>query len=97
MQNADVIIFVVDTVSNRMDKAKTELHEYIIQRPESAGMPLLVLANKQDLPDAISAAKLVDALGLRALKRPWHIIVSHVGPAHFEVLMSCCGCSGHPR
>jgi signal recognition particle receptor subunit beta len=97
MQDADIIIFVVDAADNRMDEAKTELHKYIIQRPESAGMALLVLANKQDLPGAISNAELVDALELRALKRPWHIIVSHVGSADFKMLRLCCGCSGRRR
>jgi len=34
---------------------------------------LLVFANKQDLPNAMSVAELTDKLGLHSLKRKWFI------------------------
>ena len=34
---------------------------------------LLVYANKQDLPDAMSTPEVVDKLGLFTLKRKWFI------------------------
>ena len=43
---------------------------------------LLVFANKQDLPNAMSAAEMTDKLGLHALRgRQWYI-------------QSCCATSG---
>uniref|UniRef100_A0A3Q3IVF9 Uncharacterized protein n=1 Tax=Monopterus albus TaxID=43700 RepID=A0A3Q3IVF9_MONAL len=45
----DGIIFVVDSVdAERMEEAKTELHK-ITKTSENQGVPLLVVANKQDL------------------------------------------------
>jgi ADP-ribosylation factor protein 1 len=42
--------------------------------PELQGAPLLVLANKQDLPQALSASELTDRLGLNGLRdRQWYI------------------------
>lgn len=38
---------------------------------ELAGVPLLVMANKQDLPKCMSTAQLQDALGLWHVSRPW--------------------------
>lgn len=37
------------------------------------GVPVLVLANKQDLPMARPLSKIVEALELRSLKQEWHI------------------------
>jgi signal recognition particle receptor subunit beta len=39
---------------------------------------LLVFANKQDLPHAMSVDAIVDQLGLRGLQRTWHIQVSRI-------------------
>lgn len=37
-------------------------------------MPLLVYANKQDLPDSLTASDLADSLGLHTIKdRVWQI------------------------
>lgn len=40
---------------------------------EVAGCPLLVLANKRDLPCAAPLATITDSLGLHTLQREWHI------------------------
>ncbi|GJY82152.1 ADP-ribosylation factor 2 isoform X1 [Tanacetum coccineum] len=59
-QNTEGIIFAVD--SN--DRDRDELRDTV----------LLVLANKQDLPNAMNAAEITDKLGLHSLrKRPWYI------------------------
>ena len=43
---------------------------------------LLVLANKQDLPEAMNASELTDKLGLHALRdRDWYIQVGGGVPA----------------
>ena len=38
------------------------------------GVPILVFANKQDLPQAMSTSKIVDTLGLHNLRgHKWHV------------------------
>ena len=72
-EGTDGIIFVVD--SNDRDRlciAKDELQKLMAEdcMQDSA---LLVYANKQDLPQAMSPAEITDKLGLRSLKREWYI------------------------
>lgn len=46
----------------------------MVRDDQLRGVPLLVLANKQDLPHALSASDIADKLGLESLKnRQWHI------------------------
>ncbi|XP_071451742.1 ADP-ribosylation factor-like protein 4C, partial [Hetaerina americana] len=61
----DGIVFVVDSGADaeRMDEAKMELMR-AARSPENAGVPLLVVANKQDLPGAREPAEVERALGL---------------------------------
>lgn len=44
-----------------LETAKAELLA-LIEKPELAGIPLLVLCNKNDLPDAMKAEELIDKL-----------------------------------
>uniref|UniRef100_A0A4W6CPJ3 ADP-ribosylation factor-like 4aa n=1 Tax=Lates calcarifer TaxID=8187 RepID=A0A4W6CPJ3_LATCA len=54
----DGIIFVVDSVdAERMEEAKTELHK-IAKTSENQGVPLLVVANKQDLRHSLGLAEI---------------------------------------
>lgn len=61
----DAIIFVVDSVDrNSMDEAGEELHRLLlVERLELK--PVVVFANKQDSPEAMSVDELVDILGIR--------------------------------
>ena len=47
-----------------MPVAKEELHE-MLQRPAIGGIPLLVLANKSDLPDKMGIDEVIEALDLK--------------------------------
>jgi ADP-ribosylation factor-like protein 8 len=47
--------------AERITESKEELFE-LLERPVLAGIPLLVLGNKNDLPDAISVQKLIDEM-----------------------------------
>ena len=71
--NADGIIFVVDSADrHRMEQAQEELHK-LTGEPELETAPVLVLANKQDLPDAMKVAEVVEGMALRSLKgRDWY-------------------------
>ena len=52
-RDADVIIFVTDSADKgNMDIARTQLHQ-LISFPSLDGIPLLVLGNKNDIPEAL--------------------------------------------
>eukprot|EP01062_Namystynia_karyoxenos_P021393 TRINITY_DN1813_c0_g2_i14.p3 TRINITY_DN1813_c0_g2~~TRINITY_DN1813_c0_g2_i14.p3 ORF type:complete len:213 (+),score=100.09 TRINITY_DN1813_c0_g2_i14:84-641(+) len=71
----DGIIFVVDSADrDRLPVAKEELRRLLSER-ELADARLLLFANKQDLPRALSTAQLSQELGLRELAkgREWYI------------------------
>ncbi|ROT64074.1 ADP-ribosylation factor [Penaeus vannamei] len=46
---------------------------FLLESEEVAGVPLLVVANKQDLPGALSVPQLSEGLDLRRHDRPWHV------------------------
>lgn len=63
----DGIIFVLDSVDlERMEEAKMELIR-TAKSPDNTGVPILVLANKQDLPGAREPRELEKLLGLHEL------------------------------
>lgn len=63
----DGIIYVVDSVDvDRLEEAKTELHK-VTKFAENQGTPLLVIANKQDLPKSLPVAELEKQLALHEL------------------------------
>lgn len=68
------VIFVVDSSDrDRMLDVKFQL-EQVLREEELRGRPLLVLANKQDQPDALSKSQLATALGLHMIcGRAWSI------------------------
>ncbi|KAI5075737.1 hypothetical protein GOP47_0009813 [Adiantum capillus-veneris] len=81
-QNAEGLIFVVDSNdSERVDLARDELHKLLMQ-DELRNVVVLVLANKTDLPNALSTEELMQGLGLASLRsHPWFI-------------QRCCAVSG---
>merc|ERR1711975_165894 len=73
-QNTQGIIFVVDSNDReRVTEAKDELNRMLSEDELRDGV-LLVLSNKSDLPQAMSAAETADKLGLHSLRnRQWFI------------------------
>lgn len=71
------VIFVVDsTDKDRMSTASKELH-LMLQEEELQDAALLVFANKQDQPGALSASEVSKELNLVELKdRSWSIVAS---------------------
>ncbi|XP_072030635.1 ADP-ribosylation factor-like [Amphiura filiformis] len=69
------ILFMIDsTDKERMQEARDDLHEMMKHDDMPPGIPLVVVANKQDLPDVIQPSELVDLLDLEQLSgNPWHI------------------------
>mmetsp|Transcript_47862 Transcript_47862/g.102531 ORF Transcript_47862/g.102531 Transcript_47862/m.102531 type:complete len:210 (-) Transcript_47862:218-847(-) len=71
-QDTDALIFVVDASDReRIDEAHEELLK-MLHREEMRDAVLLVLANKQDLPGAMTNHELTNKLGLNGLgHRKW--------------------------
>jgi len=81
-QNTNGVIFVVDSNDkDRVSQARDELHK-MLSEDELCNAVLLVFANKQDLPNAMTTAEVTDKLGLHSLRqRNWFI-------------QGCCATSG---
>jgi len=73
-QNTNGVIFVVDSNDkDRVSQARDELAK-MLSEDELRDAVLLVFANKQDLPNAMSTAEVTDKLGLHSLRqRNWYI------------------------
>ncbi|KAJ3114252.1 Arf GTPase arl1 [Physocladia obscura] len=73
-QNTDAVIYVIDSTDrDRLSISKDELLS-MLQEEELRTAKLMVLANKQDLKGAMSAAEVSEALGLTELRgRQWTI------------------------
>ncbi|CAE7938439.1 ARF3, partial [Symbiodinium necroappetens] len=73
-QGTDGLIFVVDSSDrDRINDARDEL-QHMLGEPEMEKAALLVLANKQDLPNAMSASDVMHALELQKMQhRKWFI------------------------
>ncbi|KAI9225137.1 ADP-ribosylation factor [Blastocladiella britannica] len=76
-QGTQGIIFVVDSADReRIGEARDEL-QHMLNEDELRGASLLVLANKQDLPNSMSAAEITEKLGLASVRqRDWWIQAS---------------------
>lgn len=101
------IIFVVDSNDrDRVSEARDELQRMLAE-DELRDALLLVFANKQDLPNAMSAAEITDKLGLQQLRqRQWYIqatcatsgdglyegMILIVLSAWLEIIQSWCFC-----
>lgn len=74
-QNCDGLIYVVDSSDTvRVEEAKEEL-DGILENPEMSRVPILVFANKQDLPHALSCSELISRLDLHKIgaTHKWHV------------------------
>ncbi|XP_054850588.1 ADP-ribosylation factor 6-like [Eublepharis macularius] len=80
--NADGLVFMVDSVdSSRFAEARYEL-EALLDSSLLQGVPLVLLANKQDLPGAWPPMQVAEEMGLRKLQGfRWHV-------------QGCCAVSG---
>ena len=82
-RQTDLIFFVLDSAdSERLDEAKLELQS-VIKLTEKLGVPIIVIANKQDLPSALPVEKLSSQLG-----------INKTGRSQALALQSSCGITG---
>jgi len=81
-QNTDCLIFVVDSNDPaRMEDARRALHS-MLEEDELRDASVLILANKQDMPRALSCSEVTRELELHALT------------GHKWYIQSCCATSG---
>ena len=73
-EGTSAVVFVVDSADvGRMSLVQQELTA-ILEEDELKGVPLLVLANKSDLPNALKEGEIGAMLLLDKIRsRPWHI------------------------
>ena len=70
-ENTDAVIFVVDSTDReRFDEAAEELHD-LMKDDRLRNAALLVLANKQDMPNAANPAEITDKFRLMDLRSQW--------------------------
>lgn len=74
-RNTDGIVFVVDSVDiERLEEARIELIR-TARTPENSGVPILIIANKQDLPGAVEPREIEKLMALHELSQNhiWHV------------------------
>lgn len=74
-EHTNAVIWLLDSADGgRLNEARDELHR-VLSDDLLRDASLLVLANKQDLPNAMPADKIADSLGLRSLsgRNAWYI------------------------
>ena len=74
IQNTQGLLFVVDSSDvERISEARQELLS-VLESPEMERVPVVVIANKQDLPRALKSHELAEKLSLLQHKaNPWHV------------------------
>lgn len=70
-RGVNAIVFIVDSADpspENLNTAKNELHA-LIKNSSLDGIPLLVLGNKSDLPEAIGVDELIEELSLNEISK----------------------------
>ncbi|KAI9097165.1 P-loop containing nucleoside triphosphate hydrolase protein [Phlyctochytrium arcticum] len=66
-RGVNAIVFVLDAADHdKLNAAKAELHQ-LLEKPQLANIPILVLGNKNDLPNALTVEQVVDRMELRSI------------------------------
>lgn len=73
-ESTDGLVYVIDSADRkRVDECGMELAQ-LLEEEKMQGVPVLVLANKQDLLNALPADDIAEALNLFLIRdRPWQI------------------------
>mmetsp|Transcript_69368 Transcript_69368/g.129572 ORF Transcript_69368/g.129572 Transcript_69368/m.129572 type:complete len:153 (+) Transcript_69368:110-568(+) len=67
LQHSNAVVFVLDSADqDHIEEAREELDK-LLREPDLATTCLLVYANKQDLPNALTKDEVTEKLGLREL------------------------------
>lgn len=82
--NSDCLIWVVNSSSRtQIEDSVEELYNLVLNHEISAGIPLLVVANKCDLPQTVPKDEIIEILHLKTLNnRVWDIIYTSIYDQH---------------
>ena len=71
LMGSKAVIYVIDSTDlKRLQESKQELDKYIFSNPKFNSIPVLILANKQDLPSSLSCEEIEFILNLDELRFP---------------------------
>mmetsp|Transcript_13597 Transcript_13597/g.25670 ORF Transcript_13597/g.25670 Transcript_13597/m.25670 type:complete len:179 (+) Transcript_13597:276-812(+) len=71
--NTDALILVLDSSdTDRIDLVRDTL-QGLMREPLLEKVPIMILANKQDLPQALPPGVIADKLGLYQCRRVWYV------------------------
>ena len=94
-RGVNAIVYMVDAADHeKIDASKNELHN-LLEKPQLAGIPILVLGNKRDLEGALDENGLIERLNLRAVqvmfslnqaKNSREYLTRHIG----SITIQCC-------
>ena len=72
--NTGGLVYVVDSADTlRISESKNELH-WILEDHEMRGVPVVIFANKQDLPGALPPSEVANKLGMNQVRgRDWYV------------------------
>lgn len=66
-RGVNAIVFVIDAADHdKLDAARTELRN-LLDKPQLASIPVLVLGNKNDLPGALTVDQIVEVMNLKQI------------------------------
>ncbi len=73
-EQTDAMVYVIDSADRkRIEETGLELAD-LLEEDKLSGVPVLVLANKQDLVTALSPDEVAEGLNLYSIRdRPWQI------------------------
>ncbi|ESO04652.1 hypothetical protein HELRODRAFT_156955 [Helobdella robusta] len=67
-RGVNAIVYMVDSADHeKLEPSKNELHN-LLDKPQLANIPILVLANKRDLPGALDENEVIDQLNLSSIQ-----------------------------
>lgn len=77
-QDTDIVMFCVNSNYNDKDRLLSELDDVIcrkiLDQNELKNVSVLILCNKQDLPNVLTPQEIVKMLELTKIKQPWFIL-----------------------
>ncbi|XP_034442523.1 ADP-ribosylation factor-like 8Bb [Hippoglossus hippoglossus] len=67
-RGVNAIVYMVDAADReKIEASRNELHN-LLEKPQLQGIPVLVLGNKRDLPNALDEKQLIERMNLSAIQ-----------------------------
>lgn len=67
-RGVDAIVYMVDAANiKKLEESRYELH-YLLEKPQLARIPIIILGNKIDLPNAINEQDLINYMDLTSIE-----------------------------